>query len=404
MIQAGTDSLQISQKKETILTLWEERCLKEVVSAEPTASLALRNSIPIYLDHLAEALATNRRIDFKSLIAYDEEGTRIGKLHGADRASNRSYLLSEVIFEYHILREVIFKVLEVDGPLGILQRDIVYDSLEQAVNDAAVEFSDVHSDIQQKFIYTLTHDLKNPLTAAKANADLILKRNDAPEPTLKSAKRIIASLNRLDGMIHDLLDASRIRAGEQLSIQFIECDLGEVIQAVVEEMAVIHGDRFILETSGEEKGTWGCDGLRRACENLIDNAVKYGIPSTPISVSLKHREKGIELVVHNHGAAIPESEIPNLFKEYRRAKSALEGTQPGWGLGLTLVKGVVDAHKGKILVESKEGFGTSFTLEIPYAESHATSIAGQAVSALTRSPVGSSENEGVGEAESHKGS
>src|SRR3954469_22149254 len=138
MIKAGTDSLQISEKKETILSLWEDRCLKEVESAGTTASLALRNSIPVYLDHLAEALATNRRMDFKSVFVHDEEASRIGKLHGADRASNRSYVLTEVIFEYHILREVIFEALETQGPLAVIQRDIVYDSIEQAVNDAAV--------------------------------------------------------------------------------------------------------------------------------------------------------------------------------------------------------------------------------------------------------------------------
>ena len=388
MIKAGSDSLQISEKKEIILSQWESRCLSEVVSAGTTASLALRNSIPVYLDHLAEALATNRRLDFRSVFDHDEEASRIGKLHGADRASNRSYLLAEVIFEYHILREVIFKVLETDGQLGATQRDIIYDSIEQAVNDAAVQFSDVHSDIQQKFIYTLTHDLKNPLTAAKVNAELILRQQKEaiPELAQKSARRIVASLNRLDGMIHDLLDASRLRAGEQLSIQFVDCDLSEVIQAVIDEMVVIHGDRFIVEMSGRANGMWGADGLRRACENLIDNAMKYGTPDTPVTVSLKRGDHGISLVVQNQGAAIPEGEIPNLFQKYRRAKSALEGTQSGWGLGLTLVKGVVDAHKGKVLVESKEGIGTSFTLEIPHAESEMTSVAGQAIHALTKRP------------------
>ena len=364
----GISSNRIRDKKEKILRLWEERCLKEVPSAGTGTFLALRDSLPLYLDNLSEALATNRRMDFKSVFARDEESTRIGKMHGADRASNRSYILTEVIFEYHILREVIFDVLENDAPLPATQRDIVLDSIEQAVNDAAVEFSEVHADIQQKFINTLTHDLKNPITAAKTNADIILKRSDVPEPVIKSAKRINSSLHRLTAMIHDLLDASRIRAGEPLTLQVAQGDLDSMIREVVDEMSIIHGDRFIVDSKGPVEGKWDHDALRRAVENLVGNAVKYGASDTPITITLRSRKAAVELTVHNEGHPISEAEIPLLFQIYRRSRSVQEGTKTGWGLGLTLVKGVVDAHKGKVRVESEEGKGTSFILEIPLTE------------------------------------
>ena len=88
-----------------------ERCLKEVASAASAGTLALRNSLPLFLDHLCEALATNRRMDVEAVACHHRESVRIGKLHGADRASNRSYQLREVIFEYHLLREVLFDIL-----------------------------------------------------------------------------------------------------------------------------------------------------------------------------------------------------------------------------------------------------------------------------------------------------
>ena len=364
---SGIDSNRLKNKKEKILSLWEERSVKEVVAAGTAASLALRNSLPIYLDHLSEALDTNRRMDFKSVFNHDQEAIRIGRLHGADRAGNRSYLLTEVIFEYHILREVIFQVLEADGPIVDVQRDIILDSIEQAVNDAAVKFSEVHADIQQKFINTLTHDLKNPITAAKSNAELLARNPNLPAASLKNANRIIGNLNRLDGMIRDLLDASRIRAGEELSLQFVECELRAVIQEVVEEMTLIHGELFTLDSSESFQGNWGSDGIRRAVENLIGNAVKYSTPETAILISLTRTPLALEISVHNQGPPIPESEIPMLFDQYRRSKKAQAGTIAGWGLGLTLVKGVVDAHKGKIRVRSAEGMGTTFTLEIPFA-------------------------------------
>ncbi len=365
----GVYSSRLKERKEEIMSRWTQRALAEVSSAKTGATLALRDSVPTYLDHLCEALATNRRMDFRSVAAHDDAATRISRMHGADRASNRSYLLTEVIFEYHLLREVIFQVLEREGPLEQSPRDIILDSVEQAVNDAAVEFSEVHADIQQKFINTLTHDLKTPISSAKMNAEMILRRSDTSADSASYARKAVGSLNRLNSMIHDLLDASLVRAGERLSLQFIECDLDVVIREVLEEMKSIHGERFILNTKEPLSGTWGCDGLRRAFENIINNAVKYGAPDSPITVSLIRNETGIEVSVHNEGTPIPENEIPLLFQQYRRSQSAQTGRQTGWGLGLTLVKGVVDAHQGMIRVMSAPGKGTTFILEVPFVES-----------------------------------
>ena len=364
----GITSSHLKDKKEKILCLWEERCLREVVSAGTVSPLSLRDSLPLYLEHLSEALASNRKLDFKSVVAHDDKAARIGKRHGADRAGDKNYVLTEVIFEYHILREVIFQVLETNGQLTQIQRDIIFDSIEQAVNDAAVEFSEVHTDIQQTFVSTLTHDLKNPITSAKMNAQLILRNSDTPEPSSKSARSIVSSMNRLEAMIHDLLDASRLRAGEHLSLEFIQCDLHSVIREVVYEMSVMHGDRFILDSKEAVEGNWGSDGLRRAVENLVGNAVKYSTPETPITVSLRSGKTAVTVTVHNQGPPISQKEVSRLFQQYRRSKSAQEATKTGWGLGLIVVKGVVDAHKGKIRVESQEGKGTSFILEIPFAE------------------------------------
>lgn len=365
---SGIASCCLKDKKETLLSLWEERCIKEVSSADKVSQLALRNSVPTYLEHLSEALATNRKMDVRSILAHERESTRVGEMHGADRADTKNYALTEVIFEYHILREVIFQVLETDEPLAPVPRDIILDSIEQAVNDAAVKFSDVHADIRQQFINTLTHDLKNPLTAASMYAQLISRRPDQADACATSANKIVGNLNRLEAMIDNLLDANRIRAGEALALQFTQCDLDAVIRAVVEEMAIMYGSRFSLDSKEPVEGYWSCDGMRRAVENLIENAVKYSAPDTPIAVSLRRGKKSVELTVHNQGAPIPKNEIPTLFQQYRRSKSAQEGTKSGWGLGLTLVKGVVDAHNGTARVESEKGKGTSFILQIPFAE------------------------------------
>ena len=353
--------------KEQILSVWGDRCLKEVASAASAGTLALRNSLPLFLDHLCDALSTNRKMDIAAVASHVRESLRIGKLHGADRASNRSHQLREVIVEYHILREVLFEVLETPGPLPRPARDIVLDSIEQAVNDAVVEFTEVLADIQQKFFDTLTHDLRTPVAVARMNAQVTIKRGGLTDPAIAAQNNILISLNRLDSMIQNLLDGSRIRAGERLCLQFTNGDLAVVLREVVDELRTVYGPRIVVASDGELKGNWGADGLRRAVENLITNAVKFGAAGTPITISWKSGLAAIEVTVQNEGPVITEEEIPRLFQKFRRAASNDTSTPPGWGLGLTLVKGVVDAHHGKIHVTSAAGVGTRFTLEIPSA-------------------------------------
>lgn len=119
-------------------------------------------------------------------------------------------------------------MLEADGPSAQGPRDIVLDSIEQAVNHAVVKFTELHADMQQRFIHTLTHDLKTPIWVARIDANVISKRAGLTDPDKNSIINVLISLNRLDSMIHDLLDASRVRAGEH-HFQFIQCDVEALI-------------------------------------------------------------------------------------------------------------------------------------------------------------------------------
>ncbi|RYZ63893.1 MAG: HAMP domain-containing histidine kinase [Proteobacteria bacterium] len=193
--------------------------------------------------------------------------------------------MGEVISEYKILREVIFQVLEKNQPMKASERDIILDSIEQAVNDAAVKFAEVHAEIQKKFIDTLTHDLKNPIAAAMMNANL-LQKSTLNHAQGRQAKRLVSSLNRVTGMVHDLLDAGRVRAGELIALEFVNTDLRMVLEEVVSEMRELHSNSIVLTTDQTVQGFWGAQGLRRAFENLLGNAVKYGDEKFPIQVSL----------------------------------------------------------------------------------------------------------------------
>jgi signal transduction histidine kinase len=361
MSNQASDRLQ--QNVEKIMQLWETRARDEVGASMHQDSLVLQDSLPLYLNQLVDELS-NRIVRTSARIAADEvESTRIGKLHGQERAGYADYSMSELIFEYHLLRQVIFQVLEEEAPLEVQDRDIIIGSIEQAVNDAATQFSETLRDIQELFMVTLTHDLRGPLNVVKMGTQLTLRRLERGDTHLDVAARMLGAVNRLDSMIQNLLDASRLRAGQSLKMEFKECDLEVLVQEVVEDLSFAYGKRFVVVCDSYIRSYCSRKEIRRVIENLAVNAVKYGASGTPITLTLQQTETQISLTIHNEGDPIGLDAQSILFQQFRRTISAED--QTGWGLGLFLAKSITEAHQGTLEVESVEGKGTSFIINLP---------------------------------------
>jgi PAS domain S-box-containing protein len=220
-------------------------------------------------------------------------------------------------------------------------------------------------DLREKFVATLSHDLRTPLTAAKMLAEFLARTERDFNSTKDMAIRIKENIDRSDGMIRDLLDANLIKSGEKLKIDIIECDMTDVARTTIENLKTLHGDRFELTAPSKLVGYWSATGIRRVLENLINNAVKYGDTESKISISLNAYDSKISIAVHNFGQPIPQSDQDSLFKQFQRTKSAKSSNQKGWGLGLNLVKGITEAHHGIVKVESHKDVGTTFTVFLP---------------------------------------
>ncbi|MEP1079154.1 HAMP domain-containing histidine kinase [Leptolyngbya sp. PL-A3] len=354
---------RLKQNAERIMQLWEARARDEVSAAMHQNSLVLQNSLPRYLAQLINDLSTGIYRTPARIEADDLESTRIGKHHGQERAGYADYSINQLILEYHILRQVIFQVLEADEPLGVRDRDIIIGSIEQAVNDAASEFSKTLQDIQELFMVTLTHDLRNSINVVKMGTQLMLRRLEEGDSHVGVATRMMGAIERLNVMIQNLLDASRLRAGYGLKLDLAECRLDLLVQDVVEDLRFIHGDRFIVASDPDVRSHCSRKELRRVIENIAVNAVKYGAPATPITLTLRQTETQISLTIHNEGTPIALSAQSILFQQFRRTIAAEE--QTGWGLGLFVAKSITEAHQGTIEVESAEGEGTSFIIKLP---------------------------------------
>lgn len=218
--------------------------------------------------------------------------------------------------------------------------------------------------LRERFTAILAHDLRGPLASARMSAQTLVRLGDrAARPELVA--RIERNLERVDLMIRDLLDVSRMEAGQRLPLNIDWCDLREIAEEVVQDLEAQYGPRFAIEADGEFRGMWSRDELRRAVWNLAVNAVKYGRADTQVAIRLARRGGDVRLSVHNFGDPIPaehREHIFDVFSQRRRAPQAGES----WGLGLAFVRACAEAHGGNVEVESATEEGTTFTITLPF--------------------------------------
>ncbi len=229
-----------------------------------------------------------------------------------------------------------------------------------------IEALGIERELRERFVSVLAHDLRGPISAASMTAQVLILHPERLEERRELAIRINKNIGRADRMIRDLLDANQIQAGQKLPLQLDRCDLAAVAREVVEELASIHGERFLLNQEDGVRGIWSADVLRRALWNLVVNAIKYGAPDKPVTVTVRRTEGGAQASVHNFGSVLSREDRAHLFEPFARTRSARASGRRGWGLGLTLVHGCADAHGGTVKIESDAATGTLFTLELPW--------------------------------------
>lgn len=218
--------------------------------------------------------------------------------------------------------------------------------------------------LRERFTAVLAHDLRGPLSTAKMSTQLLKRVSNGAEPRPELIDRIDRNLEVIKRMIHDLLDVSRMHAGQRLPLRIDWCDLRTLTEEVVEDLRLVHGPRFEVEGAHDVCGMWSRDELKRALWNLAENGIKYGAPTTTVTIRLARRHHEAEVQVHNFGPAIPAENREHIFDLFAQGR-ATPRVGESWGLGLALVRACAEAHGGTVSVESDEDAGTTFTLVLP---------------------------------------
>lgn len=355
LIRAMRAAERLKSNKRQIIQQWEKAVRQEVPAAAQLEHPVLLDALPLYLDYLVEVLSTPET---------SGPVETLSKEHGAIRARISPYSLDQLIFEIQALRRTILRVLEKDEPLKPPERDLLLDEMDRTARESAKGFMDEYGVLREIGISELVHDLRNPLAAARSNVELILRFAGHEEKQKQRARKAVELIDKSDRMLRDLLDANRVRAGERLPLRLGDCELRELILGIVSDATAVYGERFVTNLA-EVRGYWDCHALSRAIQNLISNAVKYGDPSLPITISNGIADGIVHFEVHNHGNPISKEEQERLFERHRRSRSAQRSGKAGWGLGLPVVKGIVEAHGGSVTVTSSPETGTRFVVSVP---------------------------------------
>jgi signal transduction histidine kinase len=280
------------------------------------------------------------------------------------QAQTSGYVGLELGIAFHTVSLVAIFMLLVGINAYILdrsesQKDLLFARLEDAIR------------ARDDFLSIASHELKTPLTSLKIQTQLRQRLLEKGQHEQLSPDRLNSlfeadnrQLNRINRLIDDMLDISRIRSG-QLSLQREEVDLCGIVREVVERFqaqASAEDGELSMQLCDSVPGHWDRFRIEQLISNLISNAVKYG-NGKPVVVSVSSAGSFARLSVKDDGPGIAVEDRERIFHRFERAISA--NLVSGLGLGLYISREIARAHHGRIWVESKPGLGSEFIAEIP---------------------------------------
>ncbi len=362
----------LQSKKTNIIHNWYHEVQTKMPEISKYNKSAIENSLPALLDTTIDALKSN---DIEAL-------THSSKEHGLQRTQLEVYSLQHIVKEYHLLKMIIFEKIDEQTNITPVERNIIIQLLDHAIEQACETFYrikqkmeiDARENAEEKanllqredenrdqFIYSISHDLNNPLNNIKASVSLIesgLEKDEMNE-VLNVLRNSIAQAEKL---IANFLDVSTVGHNSNITVSKQEVNLLKRIENEIEIYKVSRNRNINLKSDQEQIfANVDIDLIIRAFANLMSNALKYSKKNEEINVNINLQNRKIILGIQNKGEVIPQNSLQQIFRKYYQ----LDDSKKGWGIGLAFVKEVIEAHGGEIEVTSTEEEGTLFKVTLP---------------------------------------
>jgi two-component system, OmpR family, phosphate regulon sensor histidine kinase PhoR len=234
--------------------------------------------------------------------------------------------------------------------------------------------------IRRDFVANVSHELKTPITSIKGFVETLLDGALGNPADADRFLRIVATqADRLNAIIEDLLSLSKIEQSERAADLVVEqVSIRHMLEAVLHDCAAKAAERQIevrVDCDDQLSAQINAPLLEQAVTNLLDNALKYSDPGSEVLVTASEKDSEVVVAVSDHGCGIDDEHLPRLFERFYRVDKARSRKLGGTGLGLAIVKHIVQAHQGRITVDSTPAVGSVFRIHLPLSpqpqESHA---------------------------------
>jgi two-component system, OmpR family, phosphate regulon sensor histidine kinase PhoR len=239
------------------------------------------------------------------------------------------------------------------------------------------------SQMKNEFVSNVSHELRTPLASIRVFGELLrLGRFGGVDKAREYGDFIETESRRLTQLINNILDFASIESGRK-TYRFERSDLREVVAATLRSFEIRlrkEGFRLHLEGVDAPLPTVVIDAgaIGQSLSNLLDNAVKYSRDARDIDVCLRRDEDFVVISVRDHGIGIPRGEQRKIFDRFHRVSTGLVHDVKGSGLGLAIVRHIVEAHRGKVTVESRPDEGSTFSIHLPIEVSEPVALAAPA--------------------------
>ena len=222
--------------------------------------------------------------------------------------------------------------------------------------------------VRRDFVANVSHELRTPVGALSLLAETMAEEDD-PGVLKRLALRVSAEAERASALVADLLDLSRIEsdAGEVAHERVAVRELVDAALQRTQALAERTGITFAVHVASDLAVEGDREQLLSAVANLLHNAVSYSDEGTTVSVDVAVGDGSVDIAVHDRGIGIPAKDLERIFERFYRVDRARDRRTGGTGLGLSIVRHVATNHGGDVLVESREGEGSTFTLRLPVA-------------------------------------
>jgi signal transduction histidine kinase len=240
------------------------------------------------------------------------------------------------------------------------------EAMDRSLAELSATFSPAQSQPHALFLGVLNHELRTLVASILMSAQVLTHRSTPGTPEARAAQRILRSCEQLRQTLDALSDFTKVRLGAHLELERAEGDIGVLCRQALDDYARIDAERKVrLSSDGDLRGKWDGERIREAIRSLIGNAARFASRGSPVTINVDGQgDDAVEVTVHGDGTPIDLDTLRTIFDPVARVESD-NATYAGLGLGLFIVRKVVDAHGGQVRVDSSAEHGTTFTVVLP---------------------------------------